>query len=154
MTCGHTASSNPLSSARNTTFNYNLGSVLMWHRCTKYEFKYYQNIEILEFLKPRKITIDVPSVILYASQSISALSWVVAMYTTMPHISCLISALWLHHITYKGSNTPNICTLLHSVTEQPTKSIDMLYKNTLGVKKARPRWKHQLLLISACDQKM
>ena len=39
-------------------------------------------------------TIDVPSFISYTSQSISALSWVVAMHTTMSHISCLISALW------------------------------------------------------------
>ena len=27
----------------------------------------------------------------------------------------------------------------------------MLYKDTLGVKKARPSRKHQLLLFSACD---
>ena len=60
-------------------------------------------------------TIDVPNFISYTSQSISALSWVVAMHTTMSHISCLISALWLHHITCKGSNTEY--ALLHSVTE-------------------------------------
>ena len=60
-------------------------------------------------------TIDFPSFISYTSQSISALSWVVAMHTTMSHISCLISALWLHHITCKGANTQYV--LLHSVTE-------------------------------------
>ena len=38
-------------------------------------------------------TIDVPSFISYISQSISALSWVVAMHTTMSHVSSLISAL-------------------------------------------------------------
>ena len=42
-----------------------------------------------------KETIDVPSFISYTSQSISELSWAVAMHTTMSHISCLISALWL-----------------------------------------------------------
>ena len=38
-------------------------------------------------------TVDVPSFISYTSQSISTLSWAVAMYTTMSHINCLISAL-------------------------------------------------------------
>ena len=62
-------------------------------------------------------TIDVPSFISYASQlqSISALSWALAMHTAMSHISCLIYALWLHHITCKGPNTQY--TLMHSVTE-------------------------------------
>ena len=34
---------------------------------------------------------------------------------------------------------------------QYTKSIDMLSKNTPGVKKARPSRKHQLALIHTCD---
>ena len=38
-----------------------------------------------------------------------------AMHTAMTHISCLISALWLHRITCKGSNAQY--ALLHSVTE-------------------------------------
>ena len=38
-----------------------------------------------------------------------------AMYAAVSHISCLISALWLHHIICKGSNTQY--ALLHSVTE-------------------------------------
>ena len=94
-------------------------------------------------------TIDVPSFISYTSQSISALSWVVAMHTTMSHISCLISALWLHHITCKGSNTQY--ALLHSVTETSHKKNRYAIQNILGVKKAKPSRKHQLLLFSACD---
>ena len=71
-------------------------------------------MKLIQYTMDRE-TIDVPSFISYASQSISALSWVVAMCTTMSHISCLISALWLNHITCKGSNTQY--ALLHSVTE-------------------------------------
>ena len=50
-------------------------------------------------------TIDVLSFISCTNQSISTLSWALAMHTAMTHISCLIYALWLHHITCKGSNT-------------------------------------------------
>ena len=85
----------------------------------------------------------------YTNKSILALSWDLTMHTAMSHINCLISALWLHCITYKGSKIQY--ALLHSVTETSHKSIDMLYKNTLGVKKARPSQRHQLLLFSACN---
>ena len=37
------------------------------------------------------------------------------------------------------------------VEAKPSDIVYMLYKNTLGVKKARPSRKHQLLLFSACD---
>ena len=62
-----------------------------------------------------KETVNAPSFILYTSQSILALSWALAMHTAMSHISYLISALWLHCITCKGSNTQY--ALLDSVTE-------------------------------------
>ena len=54
-------------------------------------------------------TIDVPSFISYSYKPIH-LSIILGS-----HISCLISALWLHHITCMGSNTKY--ALLHSVTE-------------------------------------
>ena len=34
-----------------------LGSILVLHRCTKYDFKYYRKTEILKYLKLRKILI-------------------------------------------------------------------------------------------------
>ena len=80
-------------------------------------------------------TVDVPSFISYTSQSISALFWAVAMYTTMSHISCLISALWLHHITCMGSNTQY--ALLHSVTETTHKKVLICYTKHLEKSKAK-----------------
>ena len=59
-----------------------------------------------------KETVDVPSFISYivaTSQSISALSWALDMHTAMSHISCLISALWLHYITCSArAQIPNM----------------------------------------------
>ena len=49
----------------------------------------------------------------------------------------------------KSLNSPLECIQLAY-----TKSIDMLNKNTPGVKKARPIWKHQLALIHALDLKV
>ena len=45
-------------------------------------------------------------------------------------------------IARRGKGHSPLATLPKSDPE-PTKSIDMLYKNTLGVKKARPSRKHQ-----------
>ena len=55
------------------------------------------------------------------------------MYTTMSHSSRLISLLWLQTSPARAQNTQY--ALSHSVTETIHKSIDMLYKNTLDVKK-------------------
>ena len=73
------------------------------------------------------------------------------MYITMSHISCLISAHWLHNITCMDSNIQ--FQLLHSVTKQLTKSIDMLYKNTLDVIKSEAKLEatFNVCLSYACD---
>ena len=42
------------------------------------------------------------------------------MHTTLSHISCLTSALWLHHITCKGSKYP-ICIIAQCNRNIPQK---------------------------------
>ena len=92
----------------------------------------------------------------YTRQFISTLSWTVATEFLNVHVAtlqCHTSAVQFCLLSRSGyltsSTWAQICNmqLLDSVTETTHKSmyIDMLYKNTLGVKKVSPSWKHHLM---------